>query len=243
MRMTPEPPGLGGKTLTSSVYERLRHDILHLVFQPGEKLRAEAISGRYEVGATPIREALNRLAAEGLVTQADKRGFRVADVSLEALHELTRTRCAVNELALREAIRQGDQRWEEGVLLAYHRLSRAKPDPGNADPQWSQLHRDFHSSLIAGCKLRWLIVVCEWLFDQADRYRHIELNANAAARNASPPERGGDNEHRAIMEATLARNADEAVRLLNDHFLRTANLAVETGVIKHESPQDEEPLR
>jgi len=69
-----EPAG----TLASSVYDRLRGDILSGSLPPGEKLRTEALRSRYEVGNSPIREALNRLSADGLVTREDQKGFRVA---------------------------------------------------------------------------------------------------------------------------------------------------------------------
>lgn len=233
------------KTMASSVYERLRHDILRLAFQPGERLGVEALAGRYDVGATPLREALNRLSADGLVTLSDNRGFRVAEVSLEALKELTYTRCAVNGLALREAIEKGDQQWEEGIVLAYHRLSKAKPqldvEQPESDLNWSLLHREFHASLIAGCRLRWLITVCEWLFDQADRYRYIEFQAKSRRPDVEIEARAGDDEHRAIMDATLERNADEAVRLLQEHFHRTEKLAILSGLIQPEIRETKKP--
>ena len=84
-----EPAG----TLASSVYDRLRGDILSGSLPPGEKLRTEALRARYEVGNSPIREALNRLSADGLVTREDQKGFRVAAASRADLEELVKTRC------------------------------------------------------------------------------------------------------------------------------------------------------
>jgi len=65
---------------------------------PGEKLRIEVLRTRYDVGGTPLREAMNRLSTEGLVTQSEQRGFRVTPVSADELLELTRTRCWINEV-------------------------------------------------------------------------------------------------------------------------------------------------
>ena len=90
-------------TLASAAYERLRRDIRIGRLAPGEKLRIDALRAIYEIGASPLREALNRLSAEGLVVQEDQRGFRVPPVSIEDLLELTRTRCWLNEIALRES--------------------------------------------------------------------------------------------------------------------------------------------
>lgn len=79
-------------TLATAVYERLRADLISSALLPGEKLRMERLRERYGVGASPLREALNRLVSEGLVAQIDQKGFRVADVSLEELQELTQAR-------------------------------------------------------------------------------------------------------------------------------------------------------
>src|SRR5215469_6763641 len=114
----------GPHTLATSVHARLRHDILRGVFHPGERLRLDALCERYKIGATPLREALNRLSAEELVSREEQRGFRVAPVSLADLAELTKTLCWITELALREAIKNGDAGWEDAVVLAAHRLSR-----------------------------------------------------------------------------------------------------------------------
>ena len=67
--------GAGGITRASAVYEQLRWDITHGILEPGSKLRVEAISQRYEVGASPLREALSRMSAEGLVDRAVGRNF------------------------------------------------------------------------------------------------------------------------------------------------------------------------
>src|ERR1700732_630831 len=111
-------------TRTRAIYERLRRDIIQGTLLPGEKLRIEVLRTRYDVGGTPLREAMNRLSTEGLVTQSEQRGFRVTPVSADDLLELTRTRCLINEVALRESIARGGREWEESVLLAFHRSSR-----------------------------------------------------------------------------------------------------------------------
>ena len=77
-------------TRTSAVYEQLRREIIQGTLLPGEKLRIEVLRTRYKVGGTPLREALNRLSTEGLVTQFEQRGFRVTPVSADDLLELTR---------------------------------------------------------------------------------------------------------------------------------------------------------
>jgi len=72
-------------TRTRAIYERLRREIIQGTLLPGEKLRIEVLRTRYNVGGTPLREAMNRLSTEGLVTQSDQRGFRVTPVSADDL--------------------------------------------------------------------------------------------------------------------------------------------------------------
>ena len=213
-----------GETLASSTYARLRRDIIEGAFPPGSKLRMRQLCDRYAVGLSPIREALNRLSRNGLIRQTDLRGFTAAPLSGAELDELTKTRCWLNELALRRSIEDGDSAWEEQVVLTYHRLSRIPlwipgEDPANrgVNPAWEIAHRAFHASLISACGSSWLLGFCEQLFDVADRYR------NLAHSPAVRRERQSD-EHRPIMEATIARDAERAVQLLTQHLLRTAEL-------------------
>jgi GntR family carbon starvation induced transcriptional regulator len=209
-----------GETLASAAYARLRSDIIAGGFVGGAKLRIRQLCERYGVGLSPVREALNRLTRDGLVVQSDLHGFSVAPLGVDELEELTRTRCWLNERALRESIAHGDAAWEEAIVLAHHRLSRVprwngEGDEATVNPDWEIAHRAFHSALIAACGSRWLVNYCEHLFDVADRYRY--LSRTPVARRSRGPD-----EHVAIMQATLARGADRAVELLNTHFRKTA---------------------
>jgi len=211
-------------TLASSVYERLRGDILRGVLAPGHKLRIEFVSERYAVGSSPVREALNRLSSDGLVDRRDQRGFVVAAASPADLVELTRTRCWLEEIGLRESMRVFAHEWEEGVLLALHRMSHVprstSPDEYHENPEWERLHRAFHRSLIAGCGSRWLMGFCEQLADQAYRYRQLSVQRIYPRRN----EKG---EHEAIVKAVFARDADAAVALLDRHYRKTADIILD----------------
>lgn len=218
---TIQSPGESPGTLASSVYDQMRHDILSGELPPGEKLRVEYLRTRYGVGASPIREALNRLSVDGVVLRVDQKGFRVAKVSVSELDELIKTRCWLEEMAIRESIATGDDAWEEQLVLAFHRLSKA---PRSADqetyainPEWEVLHRAFHKSLIGACGSRWLTSYCGQLNDLADRYRQLAVRV-------AYPRRNELDEHQAIMDAAVNRNADRAVEVLMDHYRRTADI-------------------
>lgn len=216
-------PSVG--TLASSVYDRLRDDILSGALPPDEKLRTEALRSRYGVGNSPIREALNRLSADGLVTREDQKGFRVAAASRADLVELVKTRCWLEAIALRESIENGGDDWEESVVLQFHRLSRVRRSSSEetyvVNPEWEARHRAFHLALLSSCGSRWLLQYCAQLNDQADRYRQLAIVV-------SYPKRNELTEHDAIMKAAIDRDADEAVRLLMAHYDRTAGLIKDT---------------
>ena len=92
------------RTLSDQAYTRLRHDVIHGDFAPGSKLGIEQLRAAYAVGATPLREALHRLSAEGFVVVEGQRGFRVADISARELRELTELRIAIEAAAAKQVL-------------------------------------------------------------------------------------------------------------------------------------------
>ena len=219
------------RSLTTQAFERLRSDILLGELRPEERLRIQSLSERYSVGATAIREALSRLVPDGLVESEDQRGFCVAPVSRDELQDLTATRIAVEQLALRAAIANGNVDWESNLLSAFHRLSRA-PLPLNAESavQWSQVHRQFHEALIGGCGSAWTLRLCRLLYDKSERYR------NLADRATKPKERDTFVEHRYLMDAAMLRDAPKACELLSEHFWETTQIILKAGLVT-ESPK------
>ncbi len=211
----------GTATRATSLYDQLRTDLLGGVLEPGSKLAIEALAECYEASATPLREALNRLVADGLVERREQRGFVVAGISADDLAEITRTRCWLEEIALRESIAARTTAWEEALVLAHHRLARTPrslaSDRFVDNPEWEPLHRDFHRALIAGCGSRWLLGFCEQLADQHHRYRRLSAPRAFA-------KRGVKTEHQQLMEAAIDGRADDAVALLRSHFERTAKI-------------------
>src|SRR5262245_5444988 len=105
-------------TQTEAVYRTLRTDILRTRLLPGVKLRFDALRARHATGASPVREALSRLAAEDLVRSEGQRGFWVAEVSLEDFRDITSMRARLEPWALRLSIEKGDLAWEGSVVSA-----------------------------------------------------------------------------------------------------------------------------
>ena len=218
---TPVPPaqGLVGATLGSDVLHRLRMDIVSCTLKPGQRLRFESLRSVYGVSFSPLREALSRLASERLVVAEGQRGFRVAPVSRADLTDLTNVRVLVEQEALRLAIRTGGDDWEASVLGAFHRMDRLEARLGERyflSPEWGIRHRDFHNALARASASPILLEIRDNLFDRAQRYRRISSLYRPDARDK-------DAEHRAIMEAALARDAGLASGLIERHIRQTAD--------------------
>jgi DNA-binding GntR family transcriptional regulator len=208
-------------TLTRTTYDRLRADVLSGRWQPGHKLLMHELRDHYQVGASPLREALNRLASEEWVVHSDQRGFSVAQATQEQLDDLVSTRIAVESLALAQAFAHRSPAWEEKMVLAFHRLSRTPRSVGadgyEENPEWERLHRAFHMSLLEGCGSALLLGFCEQLYDQAYRYRQLAARKAYKRRNEL-------DEHRAIFDAVMGANLEEAKRLMAEHYRRTAGI-------------------
>jgi DNA-binding GntR family transcriptional regulator len=213
-------------TQASSVYDRLRDDILTGKLQPGLKLRLKDLIERYETGNSPLREALNRLSANGMVLREENRGFRVPDASTRELAELTRTRCWLEERALRESIKNGDSAWEERIVLAFHWLARAARSTEESDrttsPVWEEHHQEFHLALISACNSAILMDFCAELHQRSFRYRNL-------AEVVEYRDRHELEEHRELQQAVLNRDADLAVELLMKHYTVTSEILLESG--------------
>jgi len=212
------------RSLTTLAFERLRQDILSGELRPQERLRIQALSERYAIGATAIREALSRLVPDGLVESEDQRGFFVAPVSRDDLIDLTQTRIEVEQMALRLAMERGDVEWESNLLSSLHRLSRTEPPTSPERARvWAQAHQQFHQALIAGCRSTWTLRLCRLLYEKSERYR------NLSAQRTRTGDRDVAAEHRKLMDAAMARDTAAACKLLAEHFWETTDIILKSG--------------
>jgi GntR family transcriptional regulator, carbon starvation induced regulator len=212
-------------TLNAQVLSQLRADIVDCHLMPNERLRLEALRNRYGVGGSPIREALMRLEAEGLVQLEQNKGFSVSAVSRDSLLDLMRTRIEIEGLALRWSIERGGVEWEANILGAFHRLShhkKADPTIPNAiSAAWRREHRAFHAALAEACGSPMLLAIRSGLFAQAERYVALSILSKAKPRDDVA-------EHESIMRAALTRDVARAVALNNQHIERTTEKVAST---------------
>lgn len=217
------------KTLTDLAYRLLREDIVHGAFKPGDKLRIETLKRAYEMGATPLREALYRLSADGFVQVQGHRGFRVADMSPEELEEITDLRVLLEGMALTQSIRNSDDAWESRLVAAFHHLTKAENQAQPDIQEWESRNSEFHNALLSCCHSPWLLRFHEILYDQHKRYR------NLARIDTHPDRRDVHAEHTAIFEAALERDTDALLEANEIHIRRTAEI---TSQILREKESD-----
>ena len=225
----PDPPPQVGQLLASDhAYAVLRRDILLGVHATGEALRLADLRTRYEIGASPLREALFRLAADKLVVLENNRGFRVPQLDKGDWQDIVAMRRILEPAAASASVSHGTDGWEEDLLLAHRRLKRlGRADeivtplaPSERAMQWEACHRHFHQTLIAGCGSGWTIRFCNLLGDQFDRYRRFALPmADVQATLAG--------HHDALLEAAIARDAATCLRILDAHISLTGKAVAE----------------
>ena len=204
-----------GGSLIDVALQQMKKSIICCELAPGEKLKVAELSKSYGLSSSPIREALKRLAQEGIVEANENKGLRVTELSLDDFREITRLRCLLESEALADAIAHGDDAWEANVLGAFHRLGLIEKKLGKVavvlDDDWAQRHKAYHFALFSACPSPLLLRMIDSLFDRAERYRRF------SALHRTGERRKGD-EHKQLMDAALARDSEKAVDLLKRHI-------------------------
>lgn len=208
-------PASNGVPLIDVAFARMKTSIIRCELAPGTRLKVESLSKAYGLSSSPIREALNRLAQDGIVQATENRGFWVAPISIDDFKDITRVRVLLELEALSDSIAHGDEEWEVAVLTAFHRLSLAEKRLGSGpvalDDDWSERHRAYHMALLSATPSALLSNMVGSLFDRAERYRRY------SARHRTE-ERHKNSEHEALMKAAIDRDTEKATRLLRKHI-------------------------
>jgi DNA-binding GntR family transcriptional regulator len=201
-------------TSSEDVAQRLRQDIVEGHYPPESRLAMKALCSHYGVGTSPLREALQRLAGEGFVHVFGQRGFRVPPLSMADWQDLTELRLLVEAAALKQALQRGGDAWEAGIVAAFHQLEKQAGRIQQADPAalraYDRVHRAFHHALYAAASPR-LLDLQGKLFDQAFRYRQFLHHEALSPRDVV-------DEHRALMQAVLARGPQPAEAAVRRHL-------------------------
>jgi len=202
-------------TITERAVALLQRDILSGELAPASKLVVADLAKRYGLGVTPLREALSRLVAQGMIASVGQRGFRVAKISEADLRDITFVRCMVEVEALRLSIASGRDEWEAGIVASLHRLQlyagRSEGSFREGSDEFDEVHRGFHTSLLAACGSPRLLELHRSLYDQAYRYRRVMMIRHEGQKSFIDG-------HRALAEIILSRDAAFASKMLSDHL-------------------------
>lgn len=205
---------MSSPTLADQVMEMIRQDILSGELPPEQKLVVAELKALYQVGASPVREALVQLSWRKYVIFTPQKGCWVAPVSASELDDLFKARLALAKILLPQAIAHGDEAWELNILTHFHKLNRLISGKTNAEVvEWVQRHHDFHLAILAGSQSPTLMALYYQVNEQIERYRHIWLKQQDLHTSCI----SDDNEHEAIMKAVLARDTQHALTLISTH--------------------------
>ncbi|UTV29341.1 GntR family transcriptional regulator [Photobacterium atrarenae] len=201
--------------------EMIRQDILLGELAPGQKLVVAELKARYDVGASPIREALVQLSWKKYVIFAPQKGCWVAPVSVAELEELFEASQLLTQTLLSQAIDQGGEAWELNILTSFHKLSRLNPAEQDIDfNEWEKRHSEFHLALLDGSQSTVMLELYREVYEQIERYRHIW----ASQTRCYEEHYHNHGEHEAMMKAVLSRDIQTAQTLLRNHSQRAIEM-------------------
>ena len=222
--------------MATQLEDALRADIIDGDLAPGQRLRSAELSRRYGVSATPLREALQRLAVQGLVDLDPRLGATVAQVTHADLTDTYWLRDVLESVALERSIALGDDRWVADVTTAFEAF---RTTISSADSQtsssgaaaWSHAHRRFHEALFSAAGSPWLTRMLRMLYDHSERYRMLSRRAGSR----DPLE-----EHAMIFKAAVERNIPVATGALHRHLKGTVDL-LEPALVQPDATSSDPP--
>ncbi|GHH71297.1 transcriptional regulator [Streptomyces sulfonofaciens] len=198
-------------TKSAYAYQELRRRILAGELRQGRSISQEQLAMELGVSTTPLREALRRLDAEGLVTIDAHRDARVTELSAEEARSLYEVREQLDPLAARLA---AARRTESDAAAIKAALKGLEPLSASADFEHLLAHRAFHRSVYTASHNPLLMSLLEGLWDKADRYRQLRLQAGPDSPEDQERVR---HEHNAIAEAVIAGDAKAAESAMKKH--------------------------
>jgi DNA-binding GntR family transcriptional regulator len=211
--------GQKSPSLSQVAYRRLRHEVISGVLRPNERLVEVELSERLGMSRTPVRDALGRLATDGLISRG-KRGWTVHEYTREELLRIYETRAALEGYAARLcALRASDEEFEAMTRI----LESAPDDVESASPDFRvEQNEEFHSAVIRGCGNPRLIELIE-------RNAEFYFNHRAVQMYTSDELQRSLDGHLELFAALVARDADAAERALREHLFESVAVLLTKG--------------
>jgi DNA-binding GntR family transcriptional regulator len=196
-------------TRPAHVYDRLKDAIITGTLRPLERISENKVAADFGLSRTPVRQALQRLEAEGLIQVVPKRGSFVSRPTVEDILEIYQIRTPLEAVCARVAA----ERIEESQLALLDRLVRVEQarGPGRAADRSLRAAAQFHAVIYGCSRNQRMATLLVDLQNQVHRVRVLWPSTVA---------RLGDtwSEHAAIVEALRARDGAAAERLMTEHL-------------------------
>jgi len=190
------------------VYAALREMAITFRLRPGERVNEVAISRELGASRTPLREALNRLASEGFLRFERGRGFFRRDLKPRDVFELYQLRMALETFAAREACTSASMD-ELTALTAF--LDHTATGGGRRNEELLAFDERFHEAIMGFTRNGEMLGLLKNLNARIRFFRWVDMEARRARTQA---------EHRGILEAIAAGNADLAEARMRGHIAR-----------------------
>jgi DNA-binding GntR family transcriptional regulator len=207
-----DEPGRGHRTLAEKAFDTLHQAIITGQLRPGTRLPIEDLAAVLEMSPMPIREAVRRLDATGLVENIPHRGARVTELSITDLAEVTEARLALEVLAIRRAAERFDDAAEK---TARDRLAALNRSPDDNSAATSSAHAAFHFALYGAADSVWLVRLIRPIWETSERYCLEVPQCRQLV--------GRRHEHESILGACVDHDPERAAAALHDHLATTAN--------------------
>lgn len=216
------------KALSSvdKAYFSLRQKAIDFEFKPGERLNETVLTGALKVSRTPLREALNRLVAEGFLTFDSGKGFFCRPLSPEKILELYQLRSALETEALILAIESAKDKEIEDVLDYLGAVERTYSECTDLG-ELLRMDEEFHIKLASLSGNKELVRI---LNNTNERIRYVRIiNLQLLRDRKQPPSEDTTSlsQHRVILEALKARDTNAAVAALRKHIERRSEQTIE----------------
>jgi DNA-binding GntR family transcriptional regulator len=174
------------------------------------------VAGELGVSRAPVREALNQLEREGLVTLRPRRGFVVASLETDEIEEIFKIRTLLEEHAARVATQRRSLKDVARVRELLRSMEKVVANNSTNIAKWAALNREFHATIYAASGVRRLSQITANLRDAVEHY--VRLDA-AVALNIGAAQR----EHHRIVEAFESGDAEAAAQLSREHCQHTSD--------------------
>jgi DNA-binding GntR family transcriptional regulator len=207
-------------SLHSRVFTQIRNDILNGVYEPGESLIETKLSEELGVSRTPIREALRQLELEGLVQSVPNKGVTVKGVSEQDIQDIYTIRMLIEGLAARWAAEKitPDEMEELKEAIDLEEFYTKKNDYG----QLLKFDTRFHDIIFRASKSKPLMHTLSTFHHYVQKARKVSM---------SSPKRAAEvlQEHKAILQAIIERDADKAEQLTTQHVRNASRNLLNKG--------------